>query len=99
PAGSFSTAGVPSSRPVDIRRLVGVLPAEARHPGHLTAREFLTYHARLFGVRRSDAPALVDRLLDEVGLAERASARIGSYDRDRRRRLELARALVNEPAV
>ncbi len=98
-AGTFSIAGTPSSQPVLIRRMVGVLPARAGQPRHLTGREFLTYHARLFGAGRRDAPRRADRLLAEVGLAEHASARIATYSRDACQRLELARALINDPSV
>ncbi|HEV8555787.1 MAG TPA: BTAD domain-containing putative transcriptional regulator [Actinophytocola sp.] len=97
--GSFSIAGVPSSRPEEIRRKAGVLLGGARHPGHLTGHEFLTYQARLFGTRRRDASRLADRLLDEVGLTAHASARIAGYGRDLDQRLALGRALVNEPSV
>lgn len=97
--GSFSIAGVPSSRAPEIRRRIGVLLADARSPRYMSGREFLLYHARLHGLGRTAARELVDRLLAELELAERASARITTYSRDMCRRLELARALVNEPAV
>lgn len=98
-SGSFSLAGVPSSRPEEIRLVAGVLLGGARHPGHLTGHEFLTYQARLFGLRRRDASRLAAWLLDEVGLTAHASARIAGYGRSLDRRLALARAMVNEPAV
>lgn len=98
-AGTFSIAGTPSSEPVLIRRMVGVLPARAGQPGHLTGREFLTYHARLFGAGRLDAHQQADRLLTEVGLAEHGSRTIAGYSVDACRRLELARALINDPCV
>lgn len=98
-AGVFSIVGTPSSQPVEIRRMVGVVPARAGQPRHLTGREYLTYHARLFGADRRDAPRQADRLLAEVGLDELACAKIATYGRDSCRRLELARALVNNPSV
>jgi ABC-2 type transport system ATP-binding protein len=97
--GSFSIAGVPSSRAVEIRRLVGVLPAGARSPGQMTGREFLCYHARLFGLGRDAARELADRLLAELDLTGQAAVPTRCYDQDRCRRLELARALVNDPVV
>jgi ABC-2 type transport system ATP-binding protein len=98
-AGSFAIAGVPSSRPSEIRGLIGLSPAMVSHPSHLTGLELLTYYARLFGVDREEAPRLAGRLLTEVGLAAVAATRIATYDRELRRRLELARTLVNEPRV
>jgi ABC-2 type transport system ATP-binding protein len=98
-SGEFAVAGIPSTRPEEIRRRVGVLPESSGYPGHQTGREYLRYHARLFGVARPDAGKVADRLLAEVGLADRASSRIATYSRGMRQRLGIARALVNEPDV
>jgi ABC-2 type transport system ATP-binding protein len=97
--GTFSVAGVPATRPTEIRRLIGVLPESSGYPERQTGREFLTYHARLFGHARASAWARADELLAEVGLAERGSSLIGAYSRGMRQRLGIARALVNEPRV
>jgi ABC-2 type transport system ATP-binding protein len=98
-AGEFSVAGVPGSRPAEIRRRVGVLPESAGYPGNQTGRENLRYHARLFGLPRPDADRVATRLLAEMGLDGRAGSRIASYSRGMRQRLGIARALVNDPAV
>jgi ABC-2 type transport system ATP-binding protein len=97
--GTFSVAGVPSIRPNEIRRRVGVLPESSGYPGHQTGQEYLRYHARLFGRSRPDAIRVADDLLAEVGLAERRSSRISTYSRGMRQRLGIARALVNDPVV
>ncbi|MDT7726007.1 MAG: type transport system ATP-binding protein [Actinomycetota bacterium] len=98
-SGEFSVAGFPATRPDDIRRRVGVLPESAGYPGHQTGREYLRYHARLFGLGRPEAEREADRLLAQVGLADRGSTRISTYSRGMRQRLGIARALVNDPAV
>ncbi|MGS2617725.1 ABC transporter ATP-binding protein [Micromonospora sp. LZ34] len=98
-SGEFSVAGVPWTRPSEIRRRVGVLPESTGYPGHQTGMEYLRYHARLFGSSRPDAAHAAARLLTEVGLNERASSRISTYSRGMRQRLGIARALVNDPAV
>jgi ABC-2 type transport system ATP-binding protein len=98
-SGEFSVAGVPSTQPTEIRRRAGVLPESAGYPGHQTGAEYLRYHARLFGRSRADAALAAERLLGEVGLAERASSRISTYSRGMRQRLGIARALVNDPTV
>jgi ABC-2 type transport system ATP-binding protein len=97
--GTFSVAGVPATRPTEIRRLIGVLPESSGYPERQTGREFLTYHARLFGHARPSAQSRADELLAEVGLAERGHSLIGAYSRGMRQRLGIARALVNEPRV
>ena len=98
-AGSFTVAGVPHDRPVEIRQRIGVLPESAGYPAGQTGEEWLTFHAQLFGRSRPDARATARRLLAEVGLAERAASLISGYSRGMRQRLGIARALVNDPEV
>ncbi|MFI6094808.1 BTAD domain-containing putative transcriptional regulator [Lentzea sp. NPDC051213] len=97
--GRFSVAGVPGTRPGEIRKLIGVLPEDAGYPGHRTGVEFLTYHGRLYGLSRDEARERAVRLLGQVGLGDCVGVRIATYSRGMRQRLGLARALVNEPAV
>ena len=97
--GSFAVAGVPHTRPDEIRRRIGVLPESAGYPEHQTGEEYLRYHARLYGRSRAEAGPLAVALLEEVGLGERRSSLITTYSRGMRQRLGIARALVNEPQV
>jgi ABC-2 type transport system ATP-binding protein len=98
-AGSFKVAGIPHTRPAEIRQQVGVLPESAGYPEQQTGAEYLRYHARLFGHSRASAHSIATALLDQVGLAERQASRIGVYSRGMRQRLGIARALVNDPKV
>jgi ABC-2 type transport system ATP-binding protein len=97
--GSFTVAGVPSSRPAEIRSRIGVLPESAGYPERQSGEEFLRYHARLFGHPRASARAIANALLGDVGLWERRRSLIGGYSRGMRQRLGIARALVNAPEV
>ncbi|GBD85983.1 fluoroquinolones export ATP-binding protein/MT2762 [bacterium BMS3Abin02] len=65
----------------------------------LTARQNLIYWAALYGVSASETPAVVDRLLDRVGLANRAGERVETFSRGMKQRLHLARGLVSDPPV
>ena len=97
--GTFSVAGVPHTRPVEIRRRIGVLPESAGYPERQTGDEYLRYHARLYGHSRESARTVAAALLAELGLAERRNSLIAGYSRGMRQRLGIARALVNEPRV
>ncbi len=97
--GSFSVAGIPHSRPGEIRRLIGVLPESAGYPGGQTGEGYLVYHARLHGQSRAHARATARSLLGETGLRERGGSRISTYSRGMRQRLGIARALVNDPVA
>ena len=98
-SGSFTVAGVPSHQSARVRSVVGVLPESAGYPPTQTGREWLTFHARLFGQPRRQAAATTKALLTEVGLAARSGSAISSYSRGMRQRLGIARALVNDPRV
>jgi len=97
--GRFWVAGVPHTRPADIRRRVGVLPESAGYPEKQTGEEYLRYFARLFGHSGTSARSVAEALLARVGLSERAQSLIAGYSRGMRQRLGIARALVNDPAV
>ncbi|HET6173660.1 MAG TPA: ABC transporter ATP-binding protein [Gaiellales bacterium] len=97
--GSFSVAGVPHTRPEDIRRQIGVLPESAGYPGGQTGEQYLTYHARLYGHSRARAGEVARSLLEELGLLERSHSPISTYSRGMRQRLGIARALVNDPVA
>jgi len=97
--GTFAVAGVPHTRPEEIRRRIGVLPESAGYPDRQTGEEYVVFHARLFGHSRTSARAVARDLLEEVRLSERAGSLIGSYSRGMRQRLGIARALVNDPQV
>ncbi len=78
---------------------IGYLPEDVAFYGWMTAREFLDYEGRLFGLSAPDAGARTAELLDLVGLTEVACRRVGGFSRGMRQRLGIAQALVNRPEV
>ena len=97
--GEFWVAGHHGTSATEIRRRIGVLPESSGYPRTQTGREYLRYHARLYGRTSQSARSVTDDLLLHVGLADRADSSISSYSRGMRQRLGIARALVNNPAV
>jgi lipooligosaccharide transport system ATP-binding protein len=82
-----------------IRARLGVCPQLDNLDPELTVRENLTTYARYFGIPRRVARQRAAELLDFVQLAERAGSRVEPLSGGMKRRLTIARALVNEPEI
>ncbi len=82
-----------------IRARLGVCPQLDNLDSQLTVRENLTTYARFFGIPRREARRRADELLDFVQLTERADSRVEPLSGGMKRRLTIARALVNEPQI
>jgi len=81
------------------RRKVGVVPqADALDPD-FTVGENLRVFGRYFGLPRAEVEQRMESLLEFAGLAQRRDARIHELSGGMKRRLTLARALVNDPEV
>ena len=80
-----------------IRARLGVVPQEDTLDVELTVRENLVVHARYFDVPRRAAGARADELLEFVGLSDRAASKVEPLSGGQKRRLTIARGLVNSP--
>ena len=86
-------------RETEYRRQIGFLPEAPYFYDYLTGREFLRFYARVCGVSRSDRARRVDTLLEWVGLAHAAEARLRTYSKGMLQRIGIAQALVHDPKV
>jgi len=82
-----------------IRGRIGVCPQQDCLDPELTVAENLTVYARYFGIPRSVARDRAAELLDFVQLTDRAWDRVEPLSGGMKRRLTIARALVNEPEL
>ena len=82
-----------------IKARLGVVPQETNLDGELTVRENLTVHARYFGLDPAQAERRIDELLGFTMLRERAGDSIWTLSGGMKRRLLVARALVNDPEL
>ena len=83
----------------EFRRHVGFLPENQYFYEYLTAREILGFYARLSGLSGARIGRRVEMLLEWVGLAHAADARLRTYSKGMLQRVGIAQALVHDPAV
>jgi lipooligosaccharide transport system ATP-binding protein len=82
-----------------IRARLGVVPQADTLDLELTVQENLYVYARYFDIPRAEARRIVSELLDFVQLGERAGTQIEELSGGMKRRLAVARALVNDPEL
>jgi len=99
-AGTIELLGEPVPRRArEARSRVGVVPQFDNLDPDFTATENLLVYARYFGLPGERMRERVPQLLEFAGLAGRGEARINTLSGGMKRRLTLARALVNDPQL
>ncbi|MEW6582561.1 MAG: ABC transporter ATP-binding protein [Actinomycetota bacterium] len=99
-AGRLEVLGMdPDRTPREVKRRLGVVAQDQNLDLELSVRENLLVYARYFDIPRRRAAARADELLRFVRLDERAGERVERLSGGMRRRLQIARALVNDPEV
>jgi ABC-2 type transport system ATP-binding protein len=98
--GEARLAGVDVVRdPVGARRVLGVVPQEVALYNDMTARGNLAFFGRLYGLRGAALRARIDRVLEQVNLADRANEPIERYSGGMLRRLNIAAGILHEPRI
>ena len=99
-SGHIELLGEPVPRRArEARARAGVVPQFDNLDPDFTVEENLVVYARYFGIDSRDISARIPALLDFAGLAGRGDAKIMALSGGMKRRLTLARALVNDPQL
>jgi ABC-2 type transport system ATP-binding protein len=99
-SGHASVAGADvGSRAVDVRRRIGVVPQRPNPDRSLRVLENLVFHAAYFGIPTHDATTRAHALLAQLGISEKARAKVDELSGGQQQRLMIARALMHEPRV
>ncbi|MFP4488664.1 MAG: ABC transporter ATP-binding protein [Bacteroidales bacterium] len=83
-----------------LRSFLGYLPQDFRFFTRLKTWEFLDYAGSLAGIKnRKERLAIVDELLDRVGLLESRDKKANKLSGGMKRRLGIAQALIGDPRI
>ncbi len=98
--GTIELVGEPVPKAArEARVRVGVVPQMDNLDPDFTVTENLVVYGRYFGIDRATLDARIPRLLEFAGLSAKARAQIRTLSGGMKRRLTLARALVNDPEL
>jgi lipooligosaccharide transport system ATP-binding protein len=99
-SGNLSILGLdPDRHGPEIRSQLGVVPQQDNLDQELRVRDNLIVYGRYFGLPRAHLTKKADELLEFAQLSDRAKAKVDDLSGGMKRRLTIARALVNDPRI
>jgi len=99
-SGELSILGLdPNSHGPEIRSQLGVVPQQDNLDMELRVRDNLIVYGRYFGIPRAVISKKADELLEFAQLTDRAKSKVDDLSGGMKRRLTIARALVNDPKI
>ena len=99
-SGDLSILGLdPNDFGPEVRSRLGVVPQADNLDTELRVRENIIVYGRYFGIPRAVVAKRTDELLEFAQLADRSTSRVDDLSGGMKRRLTIARALVNEPRI
>ncbi|MER7580183.1 ATP-binding cassette domain-containing protein [Kitasatospora sp. NPDC097691] len=99
-AGRATVAGYDvAEQPEEVRNRIGLVFQESTLDLDLSAEENLRFYAELFGASPRQSKPVIAALLDLVDLTDRKGTAVRDFSGGMRRRLEIARGLLNTPQV
>ena len=84
---------------VEVKAAVGFVPQEVAIYPDLTARENLRFFGTLYDLAGRDLDGRIDRVLETIGLADRAGERTDAFSGGMKRRLNIGLGMLNDPTL
>ncbi len=85
--------------PGGVRREIGIVFQEPSLDNRLTGRENLDFHGRMYNMTKDQRSERIKKVLEIVGLRDRADVLVQNYSGGMKRRLEMARGLMHRPKI
>src|SRR6266566_9579844 len=99
-SGEATVAGANvSAEPTAVRHRIGVVPQRPNPDRGLNVIENLIFHAAYFGIPASASQPRANQLLEQLGISDKAYAKVDEMSAGQQQRLMIARALIHEPQV
>ncbi|BCW57920.1 MULTISPECIES: ABC transporter ATP-binding protein [Micrococcaceae] len=99
-SGSLTIMGLdPESNGPEVRAHLGVVPQQDNLDEELKVRENLIVYGRYFGLPLSYLKPKADELLEFAQLTDKANSKVDALSGGMKRRLTIARSLINEPRI
>jgi ABC-2 type transport system ATP-binding protein len=99
-SGKVSVCGFdPARDAIRIKERVGYLPENVGFYDDMTARQNLRFVARLNRIPDKVSESRIHTVLDNVGLSQEATKKVGAFSKGMRQRLGIAEVLLKEPKV
>lgn len=84
---------------VGVKHKVGFLPEQPYFYDYLTAREFMDFYGRLFGLGKAERDSRSNDLLEHVGLSHARDLQLRKFSKGMLQRIGIAQALINDPEL
>ncbi|MFC8041323.1 ABC transporter ATP-binding protein [Paenarthrobacter sp. NPDC057355] len=99
-SGSLNIMGLdPETHGPEVRAHLGVVPQQDNLDEELKVRENLIVYGRYFGLPLSYLRPKADELLEFAQLTDKANSKVDALSGGMKRRLTIARSLINEPRI
>jgi ABC-2 type transport system ATP-binding protein len=87
------------ANPVEVKKLIGVVPEGMALVGRLTGPEYLNFVGRMYGLSRETAAQRATELLEFMQLASDPKKLVADYSHGMQKKLALAAAVIHAPKV
>lgn len=85
--------------PLNVRKSIGIVFQESTLDNHLTVRENLYLHAKLYGLTNAEFNKKFYQIIKLVDLEDKLNKSVGQLSGGTKRRIEIARVLIHEPKI